>query len=84
MTNIEAEVMEIVRRVVDPTRRDQLSVTSDLMESNMIDSFGLVQLVSELEVSLNITIMTEEMIIQNFSAVSDIARLVTRIRSGRS
>jgi acyl carrier protein len=83
MTNIEAEVMEVVKGVVDPTRRDELSVTSELLEAKLIDSFGLIQLVSDLELALNISIMTEDMTIQNFSSIRDIVGLVTRIRSAQ-
>jgi acyl carrier protein len=84
MTNIEVEVMEVVKDVVDPTRRDELSVTSELLESKLIDSFGLIQLVSDLEVALKISIMTEDMTIQNFSSIPDIAALVARIRSAQA
>lgn len=84
MANIENEVMDVVRGLIDPSQRAQLSAKSELLESKLIDSFGLIQLVSELEAKLQISIKTEDMTIQNFSSVPDIVAMVMRVRSGQN
>lgn len=52
-----------------------------IFESGLIDSFGIVELVIALEKNFNIKIPYEDMLIQNFSSVNEISKLVERLKS---
>ena len=77
-------VFELAKRVIDPRYRDSLTQDSRLFEEHILDSFGLIQLVVEIDNEFSIAIKTEDLTSQNFSTISDIAALVeSYITSGQ-
>ena len=84
MLDIENKVIKVISQMINPKDRHQLNINSELLESKLIDSFGLVQLIAELEVVFEISILTEDLTIENFGKVENIICLVKRIISGNS
>lgn len=78
MTN-ESRVLEVVRRVVEPSRRDSVRPESFLFDEKLLDSFAIINLVAALEEEFNISIPTEELTTANFAAVRDVIGLVDRL-----
>lgn len=72
------KVLALVRGVAGVERSLHVGVESQLLDEGILDSFGLVTLVAELDTAFSISISTEDLIAQNFDTVGDIARLVDR------
>ncbi len=78
---VDTQIMELVMNIADANLRDPLTLETEILELNLIDSFGLLQLISDIEQKFNINISTEEMTLENFSTISAIADLITRYQS---
>ena len=76
MNDINGRIFELVKRVADPRYRDSFTPTSLLLEEQILDSFGLIQLVAEIDNEFSIAIKTEDLISQNFASITDIAALI--------
>lgn len=76
MNDINGRVFELVKRVADPRYRDSFTPASLLLEEQILDSFGLIQLVAEIDNEFSIVIKTEDLISQNFASITDIAALI--------
>lgn len=76
------KVTELVKEIVEPRLRDQVTPEHALLGGNLIDSFGLIRLVVELEQAFGIAIRTEDMTVQSFDSVNSIVALVERCRAG--
>ena len=73
----------IVRRLVETTilpRTDATSVTDDhpLLDTGLLDSLGIFELVTHLEQACGVTIDDEELVPENFGSIDHIAALVER------
>lgn len=77
MTVVE-RLVEVAKRVIDRRHHATLTPDSLLFEENLLDSFGILQLVAETEQEFAIAIKTEDLTVENFAAITDIARLVER------
>lgn len=60
-----------------------VGVEDDLLSSDLIDSFDIVNIVAELEEVFDIEINGDEIVEENFSTISKIAGLVEHIIQGR-
>lgn len=69
-------VCAVVKRVVEERVRDKVTPTARLFDDKLLDSFGVINLVGELEQELGIVIPTESLTAVNFATVEDVARLV--------
>jgi acyl carrier protein len=78
MMNTDKRVFDLVIRVADPLHRRALTLDSLLLEEKILDSFGLIQLVAEIDSEFLIVIKTEDLILQNFATIKDIGALVKR------
>jgi methoxymalonate biosynthesis acyl carrier protein len=76
------KVTELVKEIVEPRLRDQVTPEENLLGGKLIDSFGLIRLVVELEQAFGIAIRTEDMTVQSFNSVNSIVALVERCRAG--
>jgi methoxymalonate biosynthesis acyl carrier protein len=76
------KVTELVKEIVEPRLRDQVTPEEHLLGGKLIDSFGLIRLVVELEQAFGIAIRTEDMTVQSFNSVNSIVALVERCRAG--
>lgn len=52
-----------------------------IFEKGLIDSYGIVELVIELENFFDIKIPYESMLIQNFSSVNEISKFIEQLKS---
>jgi len=66
----------IVERLAPATGRTDLDDHDDLIDSGVVDSLGIFQLVAFLEETFRITIGDEEITPENFGSVTAIERLV--------
>ena len=69
-------VSENILNVLGEARGELALQCADIMENGLLDSFSLLELAASLEVSLNITIPTNELITDNFRNLNAIVRLV--------
>ena len=51
-----------------------------LIDQHVLDSFGVISLVSELEDAFSITIEAREMVPENFNSMEAMYRMVTRLQ----
>lgn len=70
-------VRDLVERAV-LARTDTRSVADDhpLLDTGLIDSMGILDLVSQLEQECGVTIEDHELVPENFNSINDIAALV--------
>ena len=54
----------------------ELGANTALFDQGVIDSFGVVALVSELEAEFGVSLSTEDLVIQNFETPSKIAAMM--------
>jgi len=66
----------IVERLAPATGRTHLDDDDDLIDSGVVDSLGIFQLVAFLEESFGIAIGDEEITPENFGSITAIERLV--------
>jgi acyl carrier protein len=69
-------VTEIIARI----GRKSLSPDENLLEQGLIDSFGLMKLITFIEEKYVITVLDEEIVPENFQQLSCIANLIERKR----
>jgi acyl carrier protein len=72
---VEQTVSKLVGTIIRtaPPERDV-----DLFDANLLDSFGLIELVGELEREFGIGFSAEDLIIQNFANIKSITEFVRR------
>ncbi|MDP2835046.1 MAG: acyl carrier protein [Pseudomonadota bacterium] len=78
--NTTEAVITLVKELVEPRFHERVTPEAELLQSRLVDSFGLIQLVGDIEARFGITISTEELTMQNFSTVSGIVALVEHLR----
>lgn len=76
---LQQQIIELVTVVAGPNLREPLTAYTEILESNLVDSFGLLQLIADIEHNLKINIRVEDMTLENFSSVSAIVDLITRL-----
>lgn len=72
---MKEQIMEILKKI-----NPRITEDADLLEGGLIDSFEIVNLVTELEETLQIEIDPELILSVNFQSVDSIVKLVERIR----
>ena len=82
----DQEIINIVRQELSrafciPFGDNGMADETNLVEANMIDSFGLVELVVFLESRFNIHLSDEEMMSSDLTSVAGIAALVRKKQS---
>lgn len=75
---LQEQIIELVAVVAGPNLREPLTAESEILESKLVDSFGLLELIADIEQKLNINIRTEDMTLENFSTISAMVDLITR------
>lgn len=70
-------VRELVRTTI-LSRTETTSVSDDhaLLDTGLIDSMGIFELVSQLEQACGVSIDDDELVPENFNSINDIAALV--------
>jgi D-alanine--poly(phosphoribitol) ligase subunit 2 len=75
MNKTNERLFELALNIVGPDK-ESFTSTSLLFDEHILDSFGLIQLVGEIDREFSIAIKTEDLTIQNFSTIDNIAALV--------
>jgi len=80
VTNIERFLLN---EVAPDLGKHALDPDEDLLEQRVIDSLGILRLVSFLEQSHGIRVMDEEIIPENFQSLNSIGRFVEQKTAGK-
>jgi acyl carrier protein len=72
----ENTIRTLICQVNVTLRPESLSVTDDITESGMLDSYGFVELMALLESHFNITIDDSEITGDHFATIEKVARFV--------
>ncbi|HET8568510.1 MAG TPA: acyl carrier protein [Candidatus Limnocylindria bacterium] len=86
MTGVEGRVAAFVREeLLAPQGRagEELGADTSLFRTGIVDSFGLLSLVTFLEQEYGISVRDEEMVPENFDSVATIAAFVARRSAGK-
>ena len=75
MTNIK-KLIDILIKNTDIKNKEQIENEKDLLNSGHIDSFGLIQLVLDIETEYKISINTEDLTHEKFYDVKSIEKLI--------
>ena len=75
---LQEQIIELVAIAAGPNLREPLTAQTEILESTLVDSFGLLQLIADIEQKLNINIRTEDMTLENFSTISAMMDLINR------
>ena len=79
LTTGHTEILSFIGETYDLV--DPLDETTELVRSQVIDSYGIVEMIDFLEHTFSIRFPDEEITPENFYTVAAIADCVTRIRS---
>ena len=71
------ELMEILREMDDSIDYEKETA---LIDSQLLDSFGVITLVAELEENFDITIEAAEMVPENFNSAEAIWKMIQRLQ----
>lgn len=74
--NIHSKVSTIVRESLTV---GNVEVEQDLIESGLLDSLALVQLMMALEDGFEITISPEELDVEDYRSIKSISKMIARI-----
>jgi acyl carrier protein len=66
----------VIERLAPATGRSEINDGEDLIDSGVVDSLGIFQLVAFLEERFGVTIGDEEITPENFGSIAAIERLV--------
>lgn len=76
--NVESSVREFLKdQVVTRQSKDDVSADESLLDSGVLDSASILELVSFLEERFDFTIDDEELVPENFETINAIVALVT-------
>jgi len=75
-------VESTVHRILRDELELEVELDTDIIESGLLDSLAFVQLLVELENEFGVTVELTLLELEDFSTVSNIARLVTARRNG--
>lgn len=65
-------------------QKDSLTNDTDFFKKGIIDSTGIVELISYIEMTFNFTIADEELTIENFSSINKVSDFVKQKLNGRA
>jgi len=78
MTDTLALQQQVVSLFAEKLNLDVASVETDLIETGLLDSLALVELLAELEESFDVSISTDDLELENFRNIKSIAVFVMR------
>ena len=74
----EAHIQSFILRQFPVARKRKLDASTPLLESGVIDSQGVLEVVAFLEQTFGIQISDEELVPENFASIRCLASFVTR------
>ena len=78
MEELQREILGVIKNFNDEIPAD---ISINLLDGGFIDSFDVVNIVSELEESFNVEITPEEIIPENFDSIEHIAKLIAKLKT---
>ena len=78
MTDTLALQQQVASLFSEKLNLDVASVETDLIETGLLDSLALVELMAQLEESFDVSISTDDMELENFRSITSIAMFVMR------
>jgi acyl carrier protein len=82
MQNLVQDIMQFVIHKFPLAQKQGISEGDSLIQSGIIDSLGVLEMVNYLIESLDIEISEDDLMPENFESVEAIARFVDRKRKG--
>ncbi len=79
--NTSGVILQFILGRFPLARKSKLRTEDNLLESGVVDSMGVLDLVGFLESSFSITVTDDELTPENFQTVDSVARFVTGKRS---
>ena len=76
MTDTLALQQQVTSLFAEKLNLDVASAETDLIETGMLDSLALVELLAQLEESFDVSISTDDMELENFRSITSIAMFV--------
>lgn len=77
MSDIRREIKDLIASINVTLDAASISDTDNIIETQILDSYGFVDLISQLEVAFDIVIESEEITGSRFNNVDSITRFVT-------
>jgi D-alanine--poly(phosphoribitol) ligase subunit 2 len=79
-------VNEIKRKIIvilqEITNEQEIDESIELIDSGFLDSFDIITLIGKVESELNINIVGEDIVPENFNSITNIASLLERYSNG--
>ncbi|SHI51823.1 acyl carrier protein [Algibacter luteus] len=72
----ESIIKHIEQELANEEIEDGLELTDDLLGSGILDSLGMMKLISFIEEAYSIQVAPEEMVIENFMTVESICKYI--------
>jgi acyl carrier protein len=79
---VEAQLREFIKRKFPSARARELTPVEALLENGIIDSLGVLDLVSFMENTFAITVSDEDLLPENFRTIERLAQFVEGKRNG--
>lgn len=77
MEELQKEILKVIQNFNDEIPAD---ISINLLDGGFIDSFDVVNIVSELEESFNVEIPPEKIIPENFDSIGHITELIAKLK----
>jgi acyl carrier protein len=78
MIDTSALQQQVASLFAEKLNLDVASVETDLIETGLLDSLALVELLAELEESFDVSISTDDLELENFRSITNIAGFVAQ------
>lgn len=78
---MEEEVLKLVAKI-SKVPKEELALESELFESNLISSLGLLEMVDEIERLFKVMVLPEELIKENFSTIGKMLEFISGKMNG--
>ena len=75
------KIKEILRSYVDELEGIELTDDLELISGGFIDSFDVVNLISEFESAFDVTVPLDSLAIERFETVADIAQVIKELQN---
>ena len=80
MNDIENKIKQVIDEINTNTNV-QVSLETNFFESNILDSYGMLEFISKLENKFNIQFFNEDLIIQKFDNIKNTAQTLKKYQT---
>ena len=75
---VQQRILQFIQARFPRAKKRNVDASSALLESGIIDSLGMLDVVSMLEKDFGIAVLDEELVRDNFQTIAHIAKFVSR------